>query len=123
MREGIVVGRPTPGVRAEPVGRGDRHADIPLEGSCKYAAVQNPPGAGSLNEGEATMGNCPSYMVPGGARPAVAQRSEDVRAVREACPRGPGPPALERFPGGYAFRDGYALRAVSGTISSHNCCN
>jgi hypothetical protein len=27
MREGIVVGRPTRGVRAEPVGRGDRHAE------------------------------------------------------------------------------------------------
>jgi hypothetical protein len=54
------------------------------------------------------MGDCPPHMVPGGARPAVAQRSEDVRAVREACPRGPGPPALERFPGGYAFRDGWA---------------
>jgi hypothetical protein len=53
------------------------------------------------------MGNCPPYMVPGGARPAVAQRSEDVRADCEACPRGPGPPALERFPGGYAFRDGW----------------
>ncbi len=54
------------------------------------------------------MGNCPPHMVPGGARPAVAQRSEDVRAVREACPRGPGLPALERFPRGYAFRDGWA---------------
>jgi hypothetical protein len=96
MREGIVVGRPTRGVRAEPVGRGDRHADIALEGPCKHAAVQNPPGAGSLNEGEATMGNCPPHMVPGGATPAVAQRSEDVRAVREACPgRPPSSGSLE----------------------------
>jgi hypothetical protein len=61
------------------------------------------------------MGHCPPHMVPGGARPAVAQRSEDVRAVRQACPRGPGPPALKRFPGGYAFRDGWAgYRRVSG---------
>jgi hypothetical protein len=54
------------------------------------------------------MGNRPPNMVPGGAGPVVAQRSEDVRAVREASPRGPGPPALERFPGGYAFRNGRA---------------
>ncbi len=46
MPEGIVV-------HAEPVGRVERHADIPLGGPCKYAAMQNPPGAGSLNEGEA----------------------------------------------------------------------
>jgi hypothetical protein len=60
------------------------------------------------------MGNCPPHMVLGGARPAVSQRSEDVRAVREACPRGAGPPALERFPGGYAFRDGWAgIRRVA----------
>ncbi len=75
------MGRATRGVRAEPVGRGDRHADIALEGPCKYAAVQNPPGAGTLNEGEATMGNCPPHMVPGGARPAGAQGSEDVPTV------------------------------------------
>ncbi len=71
------------GVRAEPVGRRDRHAEIPLEGPWKYAAVQNPPGAGTLNEGEATMGHCPPHMVPRGARPAVVQWSEDVRACTE----------------------------------------
>jgi hypothetical protein len=54
------------------------------------------------------MGNCCPHMVPGGARPAVARRSKDVRAVRETCPRSPGLPALKRFPGGYAFRDGWA---------------
>jgi hypothetical protein len=108
MREGVVVGRPTRGVRAESVGRGDRHADIPLEGSCEDAAVQNPPGAGSLHKGQATMRNRPPHVVPGGAKPAVARRSEDVRAVCEASPRGPAPPALERFPGGYAFCDGWA---------------
>jgi hypothetical protein len=53
------------------------------------------------------MGSCPPQMVPGGVRHAVVQRSEDVSAVREACPRGPGPPALERFLLGYAFRDGW----------------
>ncbi len=70
--------------------RGDRHVDIPI-GPCKHAAVQNPPGAASPNEGEATMGNCPPHMVPGGARPAVARRT-DVREFREACPKGPGGP-------------------------------
>ncbi len=50
VQEGVVVGRPRRGVRAEPVGRGDWHADIPTEGLCKYAAVQDPPGAGSLGE-------------------------------------------------------------------------
>jgi hypothetical protein len=49
------------------------------------------------------MGNRPPC-----ARLVVARRSEDVRAVREACQKGPRPPALEGFPGGYAFRNGRA---------------
>jgi hypothetical protein len=107
------VGHPTRGVRAEPAGRGDRHAGIPFEGPCQHAAVENPPGAGSLNEGEATMQLSP-HMVPEGPRPAVARQSEDVRAVREACLRGAGAPALEQLPGGYSFRDGWAgYRRVS----------
>ncbi len=102
------MGRPTRGVRAEPVGRGDRHADIPLEGPCKYAAMQNPPGAGSLNEGEATMGHCPPHMVPGergppspsGVRTSV-QSVRRARGGRSARPQAvPGRLCVQRRMGG-----------------------
>ncbi len=83
MREGVVVGWPTRGVCGEPVGSVHQLADIPLESPYKYTTVQNPPGAGSLDEREASMSNRPL------GRPIAARESEDVRAVGETRPRGP----------------------------------
>ncbi len=46
--------------------------------------------------------------------PVVARRSEDVHAVGEAQPRGPGPPALEGLLESHAFCNGCAgYRRVS----------
>jgi hypothetical protein len=83
----------THGVRAEPVGRGDRHADIPLEGPCEDAAVQNPPGAGSLHKGDRPLcATAPHTWCQGErGRPSPGGVRMSVQSVKLA--RGRRPPS------------------------------
>jgi len=64
---GVIMRCSTRGVPAEKVSRGDIHANVPLEGIRKKAAMQYPKGASSLHEGEPTVGDSPPNMGPRGA--------------------------------------------------------